>query len=40
MCKALSHAIRIVDVRLRSKRGGRRNVGPDARQPRARRTRP
>ena len=40
MCKALSHAIRIVDVRLRSKRGGRRSVGADAPQPRARRRRP
>jgi cyclic pyranopterin phosphate synthase len=28
MCKALSHRIRILDVRLVEKRGGRRDVGP------------
>ena len=38
MCKALSHAIRIVDVRLLSKRGGRRTVAARAARPHGRRT--
>ena len=28
MCKALSHNIRILQVKLVSKRGGKRDVGP------------